>query len=71
MPITLEQHRQSFINCIEAAILDKDVDLARSLLIECEVYGERITRPILTLAEVTGYYIDCYEIDTYTIYKLP
>jgi hypothetical protein len=56
MSITLDQHRQSFIDCIEAAILDKDVDLARSLLIECEVYGERLAAKLLTLGEITRYY---------------
>ena len=54
--ITLDQHRQSFIDCIEAAISDQDVDLARSLLIECEVYGERLIAKLLTLGEITRYY---------------
>jgi hypothetical protein len=56
MPITLDEHRQAFIDCIEAAILDKDIDLARSLLIECEVYGERLTRPLLALDKIAYYY---------------
>jgi hypothetical protein len=62
MTITTEQHKQSFIDCIEAAILDSDVKLARSLIVECEVYSENSGVELLTLLEVIAYYMDLYEV---------
>lgn len=56
MTITTEEHRQSFINCIESAINAGDSKLARSLLVECEVYSENIGIELLTLGEIVVYY---------------
>lgn len=69
MTITTEEHRQSFIDCIEAAIFNSDVDLARSLIVECEIYSENNYVELLTVGEIASYYIRLYELLT-TVYNL-
>jgi len=66
MTITTEEHRQSFIDCIEAALLDNNPALCRSLLVECEIYSENSGIELLTIQEIIAYYVDLYELVTYS-----
>ena len=70
MTITTEEHRQSFIDCIEAAILDNDVKLARALLNECEGYISRTGNKLLTNREIVDYYEWLKSIEVFDIIKL-
>lgn len=56
MLITTEQHRQSFIDCIESAIKDGNITLARSLIAECEIASENRGVELLTIDEIVMYY---------------
>lgn len=67
MTITTEEHRQSFIDCIESAINDGNVSLARSLIVECEVYSENTGIELLTVDEIAVYYKYFYKLLTITL----
>ena len=62
MTITTQEHRQSFINCIESAINANDINLARSLIVECEIYSENSSIELLTISEILVYYKHLYTI---------
>ena len=67
MTITTQEHRKSFINCIESAISANDVNLARSLIVECEAYSEISGVELLTIGEILVYYKHLYTIANTTI----
>ena len=71
MTITTEEHKQSFIDCINSALSDENTTLARSLIAECEIYSVDRGVELLTLDEVIHYYIQVYEVSTYTMFRCP